>query len=190
MKKQPNRTQQAYLNSLCLRRMNQKKGLMNFTLIELLVVIAVIAILMSILFPALKSALESSKRTVCRSNLKQMYFGVFQHYEDNDSKLYFARQIDPSFNTGDCKYQYVTPSSGIGMSAWIFLTRRKYIDKNLHVCPSAKYKPVYYGAMYDGLHYGYRYNSSERYSAGENGATAASFSIPGLTKAVWRLLTS
>jgi prepilin-type N-terminal cleavage/methylation domain-containing protein/prepilin-type processing-associated H-X9-DG protein len=46
-----------------------KKG---FTLIELLVVIAIIALLLSILMPALNSVKERGRRAVCLSNLKQL----------------------------------------------------------------------------------------------------------------------
>lgn len=48
----------------------------GFTLIEVLVVVAIIALLISILLPALKRAREVSKMSVCKSNMKQVALGM------------------------------------------------------------------------------------------------------------------
>lgn len=60
-----------------------------FTLIELLVVISIIALLVAILLPALSSAREEARRTVCASNVRGTGAANINFSVDNDG--YFSR---------------------------------------------------------------------------------------------------
>lgn len=59
----------------------------GFTLIELLVVISIIAVLMAIMMPALQSARDQARRTMCGSNSRSIGVGVAQFAVDNNDWL-------------------------------------------------------------------------------------------------------
>jgi len=97
----------------------------RFTLIELLVVIAIIAILASMLLPALQQAREKAHQASCISNLKQIGLGVAMYMDDNKERYPRGTgEVDPA-----------TYAAGTN-EEW-FTALRPYVgDTRTYNCPS------------------------------------------------------
>ncbi len=85
-----------------------------FTLVELLVVVAIIALLVSILLPALGQARESAKSVVCSTRLKPLTYAWYLYAEDNrDNMVYAGTQFQSIKDPLDPRYSSSSPAENL-----------------------------------------------------------------------------
>ena len=159
--------------------LEQRSG---FTLIELLVVIAIIAILASMLLPALNLAREKGRQAVCLSNLKQIYLG-FAMYTDEADGIVPPCSVDSQlWRPGYCVppgaadldwlhflHSYFASAHEVGCGADMF-------GVGVYVCPSDGHESGYkvspgIGVSRDSISYGYN-----GWNVGYHQATGGAFS--------------
>ncbi|MHB9071066.1 MAG: type II secretion system protein [Sedimentisphaerales bacterium] len=84
----------------------------GFTLVELLVVIAIIALLLSVLMPALQSARKSANTVICGSNLRQLGLSFRLYYDD------FKRQPEVNRDGSGYTWSYCLLVNGYIQRGW------------------------------------------------------------------------
>jgi prepilin-type N-terminal cleavage/methylation domain-containing protein/prepilin-type processing-associated H-X9-DG protein len=99
-----------------------------FTLVEMLVVIAIIAILASLLLPALAQGQQKGKMTQCLNNLRQIGMGIAMYVHDNRDTFPLDRACD---------------TNGVWLPTFVALGGRDPRPDVADDLPAAVFRPLY-----------------------------------------------
>src|SRR4051812_40060999 len=124
-------------------RFNTTTPARAFTLVELLVVIGIIALLLSILLPALSRVRESSRRATCLANINELGRAVLLYCHDNKDHLPDAGSANAPDAPMSPRAVGLPPWTSFGPNIYVLpsigQSLQKYLnsDNRFWICPSA-----------------------------------------------------
>ena len=124
---------QKSLSKLQFSPFSSRLNVCSFTLIELLVVIAIIAILASMLLPALSKARLVAQKTACTSNLRQLGLGFQMYFFEWED--YLMTNQNPYWTLNVANY---SGEKGTSASTW---------KKGIFRCPSDAHADLCIGGL-------------------------------------------
>lgn len=112
----------------------------GFTLIELLVVISIIAILASMLLPAISMVCESARKANCTSNLRQVGLALVGYTSEYESRLPYIEDVDSNHRGHEGAALDFLLADYLGSSVDPNFGHESATGNRVWVCPSSPYK--------------------------------------------------
>jgi prepilin-type N-terminal cleavage/methylation domain-containing protein/prepilin-type processing-associated H-X9-DG protein len=168
-----------------MRKVNTMKG---FTLIELLVVISIIALLLSILMPALSKVKEQAKFVVCGSNIKQVGLAGMMYTSENDGYFPIAwewlNKVDATTGNAWCRWhneeQNMSNRPDMVGTLWPYIE-----NQNVVMCPTFKSISLADGKNHLGAPCPGSVPIMPQYAFSQNGFLGPTTSYPGAETYRW-----
>ena len=118
------------------------KRVAAFTLIELLVVVSIIAILVSLLLPAVSLVMEAARKTKCTSNLRQIGIAISGYVNDFEGLLPYVNGITVNHRGHEGAALDILLADYLGSEVPAGHPENACTGNKVFLCPSGPYRKI------------------------------------------------